>query len=75
VGRQALRILDVQDPEHMSKDDMLLFLYAVGLNPTDDLLDYKIRSLGLGSSDTYTFGHVCHIWWVEWVHVTHKLSW
>lgn len=33
-------------------------------NPTDDVIDSKLRSFKLHDAEKLTFGHVCHIWWV-----------
>ena len=36
-------------------------------NPTDDVIDSKLRAFKLHDSEHYTFGEVCHMWWVGWL--------
>ncbi|KAG1674847.1 hypothetical protein FOA52_015235 [Chlamydomonas sp. UWO 241] len=68
TGRKALRILGIEEPDGLSKHELNLFLYVVGLNPTDDIIDSKLRSLKLMDLTTddnermFTFGNVCHVW-------------
>jgi len=31
-------------------------------NPTDDVIDSKLRAFKLHENEEYTFGEVCHIW-------------
>lgn len=93
TGRRALKILGINESDGLGKQDLVIFLYAVGLvraacacaesghagrirrvmlkpaptdqslqNPTDDVIDSKLRAFKLHDLANYTFGHVCHIW-------------
>jgi len=67
TGRKALRILGLDEGQGLNKHQVHLFLYVVGLNPTDDIIDSKLRSLKLldladEHDAPFTFGHVCHVW-------------
>ena len=31
-------------------------------NPTDDVIDSKLRAFKLHENETFTYGHVCHVW-------------
>mmetsp|Transcript_29926 Transcript_29926/g.66224 ORF Transcript_29926/g.66224 Transcript_29926/m.66224 type:complete len:340 (+) Transcript_29926:205-1224(+) len=62
TGQKALKILGLDEEQGLSKHDLIIFLYAVGLNPTDDVIDSKLRTFKLHESKTFSFGAVCHIW-------------
>ena len=47
--------------------DMRLIPPCPMQNPTDDVIDSKLRAFKLHDSEHYTFGEVCHMWWVGWL--------
>ncbi|GLI63931.1 hypothetical protein VaNZ11_007072 [Volvox africanus] len=64
TAEKALRILGLEPRlEQLSKQDFVIFLYAVGLNPTDDIIDSKLRALKLHHKKTFTFGQLAHVWY------------
>lgn len=63
TARKGLRILGFDAKmENLSRQDILVFLYAMGLNPTEDILESKLHTYQLGDEETFTFGHLAHIW-------------
>ncbi|GFH25070.1 uncharacterized protein HaLaN_22972, partial [Haematococcus lacustris] len=62
TGVKALAILGLDKPDELTKQDLVLFLYAIGLNPTDDVIDSKLRFLKLHQREVITFPQVCHVW-------------
>lgn len=62
TGEKTLRILGLDKEAGLTLKDAVLFLFAVGLNPTDDLIDSKLRALKLHELETLEYGQVCHIW-------------
>ncbi|GFH09877.1 uncharacterized protein HaLaN_05102, partial [Haematococcus lacustris] len=62
TGVKALDILGLDKPDELTKQDLVLFLYAIGLNPTDDVIDSKLRFLKLHQREVITFPQVCHVW-------------
>ncbi|PNH02611.1 hypothetical protein TSOC_011399, partial [Tetrabaena socialis] len=65
TAQKALKILGLEPRrQHLVKQDFIVFLYAMGLNPTDDIIDSKIRAFKLHTKKTFTFGQLAHVWWV-----------
>mmetsp|Transcript_14736 Transcript_14736/g.36747 ORF Transcript_14736/g.36747 Transcript_14736/m.36747 type:complete len:245 (-) Transcript_14736:613-1347(-) len=62
TGLKALKILGLDSQDALTKHDLVIFLYAVGLNPTDDVIDSKLRILKLHQNESVSFGQLCHIW-------------
>ncbi|GFR42641.1 hypothetical protein Agub_g3578 [Astrephomene gubernaculifera] len=64
MARQALQILGLESRQHeLTKEDFVIFLYAMGMNPTEDIIDSKIYALKLHHKKTYTFGQLAHVWY------------
>ncbi|PNH07036.1 Ammonium transporter 1 member 2 [Tetrabaena socialis] len=63
TAQKALKILGLEPRrQHLVKQDFIVFLYAMGLNPTDDIIDSKIRAFKLHTKKTFTFGQLAHVW-------------
>lgn len=66
TAKNALKILgmDASDKkESLTKQDFIVFLYAMGLNPTDDIIDSKIRAFKLHNKRELTIGQLAHVWY------------
>ncbi|KAG2490626.1 hypothetical protein HYH03_011017 [Edaphochlamys debaryana] len=64
TANKALKILGLEERrQHLTKQDFIVFLYAMGLNPTDDIIDSKIRAFKLHHKKAYTFGQLAHVWY------------
>eukprot|EP00775_Hariotina_reticulata_P010822 gene10822-10979_t len=62
AGLKALRLLKLTDLEHLHRSDLMDFLYAMGMNPTPDVLDGKLRQLRLHRERHFTWGELAHVW-------------
>lgn len=63
TARKGLKILALESKvEELSKQDILVFLYAMGLNPTEDILESKLHAFKIHEAETFTFGQLAHIW-------------
>eukprot|EP00198_Chlamydomonas_reinhardtii_P000951 XP_001690286.1 predicted protein [Chlamydomonas reinhardtii] len=61
---KALKILGLEPKkQQLNKQDFIVFLYAMGLNPTDDIIDSKVRAFKLHHKKTFTFGQLAHVWY------------
>lgn len=64
TGTKALKVLGLESKQHeLAKSDIIIFLYAIGLNPTDDVVDSKLRGFKLHNHRHFTFGQLCHLWY------------
>ncbi|KAF5827314.1 hypothetical protein DUNSADRAFT_869 [Dunaliella salina] len=61
-AKKAMRVLKLDVSAPQTKDKLVIFLYTVGLNPTEDVIDSKLRSLNLHDAQHITFAHFCHVW-------------
>ncbi|KAF6254221.1 hypothetical protein COO60DRAFT_337541 [Scenedesmus sp. NREL 46B-D3] len=48
--------------EALSRENVMDFLYIVGMNPTPDVVDGKLRLLRLHKAATLTWGELAHVW-------------
>eukprot|EP00878_Enallax_costatus_P041779 GHUV01048665.1.p1 GENE.GHUV01048665.1~~GHUV01048665.1.p1 ORF type:complete len:270 (+),score=82.21 GHUV01048665.1:927-1736(+) len=60
---KALRLLKLQNSlECLQKEDIMNFLFLVGMNPTPGVLDGKLRLLRLHKLEDFTWGQLAHVW-------------
>ncbi|GLC41135.1 hypothetical protein PLESTB_001795100 [Pleodorina starrii] len=63
TAQKALRILGLESRlDELKREDCVVFLYAMGLNPTDDIIDSKLRAFKLHHKKFFTFGQLAHVW-------------
>ncbi|WIA17045.1 hypothetical protein OEZ85_013953 [Tetradesmus obliquus] len=63
AGLKALRLLKLhKHTEALTRENMMDFLYTVGMNPTPDVLHGKLRLLRLHKEETFTWGELAHVW-------------
>ncbi|KIZ03870.1 hypothetical protein MNEG_4087 [Monoraphidium neglectum] len=63
AGVKALQVLHLDERHNqLLPSDVLCFLRAVGLNPTPDALDVKLRAMKLHHAQSITWGQLTHVW-------------
>ncbi|WIA37287.1 hypothetical protein OEZ86_014228 [Tetradesmus obliquus] len=63
AGLKALRLLKLhKHTEALTRENIMDFLYTVGMNPTPDVLHGKLRLLRLHKEETFTWGELAHVW-------------